>query len=290
MKSRFISIAVTISLLFIFNGSGICQDKASESDWMNKVSQGNINWSAGYVEAVGIGAPPDNLIKKINARPIALREAKANALRNLLEIIKNVQVDSTATIKDLIAGSEVVDTGIKGLVNGAEIVDYQYMPDGRAEMRLKTPLYGNLARIIMTLATPPPVGSAPDEAAVPAVEFVPASPAQVYTGMIVDARGIQARRAMTLKIFDEEGKAIYGLASVDIEYAIRDGMSGYSKDFITAQSHQRIGANPITVKALRSSGLGKSDIIISNIDAQKVRSLAGGASFLKKCKVMIVLD
>ena len=84
MKSRFTSVVITISLLFFFNGIGICQDKVSASDLVDKVGQGNINWSAGYIEAVGIGASPEKLAGKINARPIALRAAQKDALRNLL--------------------------------------------------------------------------------------------------------------------------------------------------------------------------------------------------------------
>lgn len=293
MKSKFTSVVVTISLLFLFTGTGICQDKVSASDLVDKVGQGNINWSAGYVEAVGIGALPDKLIRKINARPIAMREAKADALRNLLEIIKDVQVDSAASIKDFTVVSDVVDTQINGLVKGAEVADQQYRPDGRAEVKLRIPLYGNLAQIIMPLAM------AKQSAASALTEAAPAptlkaleSPSMlvVYTGMVVDARGIQARPAMLPRIIDEDGKEVYVSANVDIEYAIKEGMSGYSRDLTTAQSNQRVGANPITVKALRSSGTGKSDIIIGNADAQQIRSSAESAHFIKQCKVIIVLD
>jgi hypothetical protein len=292
MKSRFTSIAVIISLLLFFTGIGICQEKASVSDWVDKFGQGNINWSAGYVEAVGIGAPPEKLAGKINARPIAQREAKENALRNLLEIIKSVQVDSTKTLKDLTAGDNIIDTQVNALVKAAEIADYQYLPDGRAEVRLKMPLYGNLARIIMPQSVvKPAAGSALNEAAVPAEkELASASPAVIYTGMVVDARGIQTRPAMTLKISEEDGTEVYSLSKVDIEYAIKNGMSGYVLDLTAAQTNQRVGANPITIKALGVSGPGKSDIIIGNADAQKVRSTTESASFLKHCKIMIVLD
>jgi hypothetical protein len=293
MKSRFTSVAVTICLLFFFNGTGICQDKASASDWMDKVGQGNINWSTGYVEAVGIGALPDNLIKKINARPIALRTAKADALHNLLEIIKSVQVDSATAIKYFTVESDVVDTQISGLVTGAEVVDYQYMPDGRAEVKMRISLYGNLARIIMPLAMAKPSTETAQNEAAPA-SIAKDSVAQVvsvvYTGMIVDARGIQARPAMSPRIFDEDGTEVYSLSKVDIEYATKEGVNGYARDLTAAQTNQRVGANPITVKALGIRGPGKSDIIISNTDAQKVKSTAASASFLKQCKVIIVLD
>ena len=284
MKSRFTSIVFTISLLLVFTGIGLCQDKIGASDLVdNKVGQGNINWSAGYIEAVGIGALPDNLIRKINARPIALRAAQKNALNNLLEITKCVQVDSATSIKDFTVESDVVDTQVNGLVKSAIVADYQYMSDGTAEVKLRIPLYGNLTKIIMPLAM-----AIPQAEPIPSASEVPEH--VVCTGIVVDARGIQARPAMLPRIFDEDGKQVYGSANGDIEYAIKEGMSGYSRDLTTAQSNQRVGANAITVKALRSSGPGKSDIIISNADAQKVRSSAVSASFLKQRKVMIVLD
>ena len=281
MKSRFITVLITISLLLLFTGSGVCQNKVSAADLVDKVGQGNINWSAGYIEAVGIGALPDNLIRKINARPIALREAKANALRNLLEIIRGLQVDSATSIKDFTVGSDVVDAQVNGLAKGAEITDYQYMSAGTAEVRLKMPLYGNLAKIIMPLAM---------SMALPIPSALKVPEQVVYTGLVVDARGIQARPALLPRIIDEDGKEVYGSANVDIEYAIKNGISGYARDLMAAQSNQRVGANPITVKALSSSGAGKSDMIISNADAQKVRLSAVRASFLKQCNVIIVLD
>src|SRR5664280_504271 len=126
MKSRY-TFVVIISILLLFTGIGICQGKASAADVLDKVGQGNINWSAGYIEAVGIGAPPEKMAGKINARPIALRAAKEDALRSLLEITKGVQVDSATAIKDFAVGSsDVVDTQVSGLMKGAEVIYYQY--------------------------------------------------------------------------------------------------------------------------------------------------------------------
>jgi hypothetical protein len=293
MKSRLTSLIVTISLLLLLTRIGICQDRVSASDCVDKVGQGNINWSAGYIEVVGIGAPPEKSAGKINARPIALRAAQADAMRNLLEITKGVQVDSSISVKDFTVESDVIDTQVSGLVKGALIVYYQYMPDGEAEVRSRMPLYGNLAQIIMPLAMakPPAAPSLTGSVPAPAIKASESSSSPVvYTGMVVDARGIQARPAMFPRIFDEDSKEVYGSVNVDLEYAIKNGMSGYTRDLTTAQSNQRAGANPITVKAVRTSGPGKSDIIISNADAQQIKSSAESATFLKQCKVMIILD
>jgi hypothetical protein len=283
------SIAVIAGILLLFAGVGFCQDKVSMSEWVEKVGQGSVNWSAGYIEAVGIGAPSDKSIGKANARPMAMRAAKVDAYRNLLEITKGVQVDSATSVKDFTVESDVINTQVNGLVKGAVVVDQQYMSDGTVEVRLRMPLYGNLAQIIMPLAmAKPPVEPAPSAPAVTA----PAAPAApvAYTGMVVDARGIQARPAMSPRVYDEDGKEVYGSANVDREYAVQQGMSGYARDLTAAQSNQRVTASPITVKALRTNGPGKSDLIISNADAQQIRASAENMTFMKKCRVMVVLD
>ena len=295
MKSRFVSIAIIVGLLFLFAGAGFCQEKVSMNEWVEKVGQGSVNWSAGYIEAVGIGAPSDKSIGKANARPMAMRAAKVDAYRNLLEITKDVQVDSATTVKDFTVESDVINTQVNGLVKGAQVVKTDYMSDGTVEVTLRIPLYGGiLAQTIMPLAiAKPPVPPAPSvlEAPAPAVT-APAAPAApvAYTGMVVDARGIQARPAMSPRVFDEDGKEVYGSANVDREYAVQQGMSGYARDLNAAQSNQRVTVNPITVKALKTSGPGKSDLIISNADAQQIRASAENMTFMKKCRVMVVLD
>jgi hypothetical protein len=297
MKSRLMSLAVVAGILLLFTGAGFCQDKISMSEWVEKVGQGSVNWSQGYIEAVGIGAVPDRSVGKANARPMAMRAAKVDAYRNLLEITKGVQIDSATTVKDFMVESDVINSKVEGLVKGAQQVKTEYMSDGTVEVTLRMPLYGGVlaqTMIPLAIAKPPappepaPAPAAPAPVAAPPAP-APAGPA-AYTGMVVDARGIQARPAMSPRVFDEDGKEVYGSANVDREYAVQQGMSGYARDLNAAQSNQRVTANPITVKALRSSGAGHSDLIISNADAQQIRSAADNMTFMKKCRVMVVLD
>jgi hypothetical protein len=209
-------------------------------------------------------------------------------------------VDSTTTVKDFTVESDVINTQVSGLVQGAQVIDQRDMPDGTIEVKLRMPLYGNLARIIIPVAVekqkvapppePAPVVPAPPVPA-PVVTAPPAPAAPIaYTGMVVDARGIQARPAMSPRVFDEAGKEVYGSANVDRTFAVQQGMSGYARDLNAAQSNQRVTANPLTVKALQTSGPGKSDLVISNADAQKIKAAAENMSFMKQCRVMVVLD
>jgi len=270
-------------------GAGICQDKISASEWVEKIGQGAVNWSGGYIEALGIGAPADKSIGKASARPMALRAAKVDAYRNLLEITKGVRVDSTTTIRDFTVESDVINTQVDGMVKGAVVVNQEYMSDGTVEVRVRMPLYGNLSQVIIPASIEKRKDLKPPEApAAPAA--APAGPAVAYTGLVVDARGIQARPAMSPRIFDESGNEVYGSANVDREYAVQQGMSGYARDLTAAQSNQRVTNSPVTVKAIKTSGAGKADLVISNADAQQIKASAENAAFMKKCRVMIVLD
>jgi len=93
-----------VGVLFIFTSAGICQEKLTANDFVEKIGQGSINWTAGYVEAAGMGIAPDQTVAKINARPVALRAAKESASGYLLEMVKNVQVDSSRKVKDFMLG------------------------------------------------------------------------------------------------------------------------------------------------------------------------------------------
>ena len=153
---------------------------------------------------------------------------------------------------------------------------------------MSTPPEAPLPSVAAPSTTATPVVT-PPAAATPTPVATPPAPV-VYTGMVVDARGIQARPAMSPRIFDEDGKEIYSSVNVEREYALKQGVSGYARDLTAAQSNQRVTANPLTVKALKTSGAGKADLIISNAEAQQIRAAEASAAFMKQCRVMIVLD
>lgn len=305
MKLRYIIAAGVMGLVLLSAGSVFCEDTVSMSEWTQLVEKiganGSVNWSAGYIEAVGIGAPPDRYIGKPQARPNALRAAEVVAKRNLLEITKGVRIDSSTTVKDYAVESDVINSQVEGVIKGAQVVKQEYMSDGTVEVTVRMPLFGNFSQVVMPkimekklsitppAATPPP---APPEPVVAApVAPPPAVPAAVvYTGLVVDARGMQARPAMSPKIVDESGQEVYGTIIVDREFAVQQGVSGYARDLTSAQGNARVTNNPLTVKGVKAQGAGKSDIIISNADAAALRAAADNLAFMKKCRVMIVLD
>jgi hypothetical protein len=292
-------------MFFLLAGIGLCEEKGATPEgaqMIEQIGQGKINWSIGYIEAKGIGAPPDRLVGKPGARPAAIRAAEIIARRNLLEITKGVRIDSTTVVRDFTIESDVINSQVEGFVKGAVMVgEPDYMSDGTVEVIVRMPLLGDLSRIIMprVLERKPPEVVAPPEQPVPAQVAPPPAPAapgpaapapEVYTGLVVDARGIQARPAMSPRIIDENGKEVYGAMNVEREYAVQQGMSGYARDLTAAQSNPRVTNNPISVKGLKTAGPGRSDIVIATANADRIRAASDNLTFMKKCRIMIVLD
>lgn len=255
----------------------------AQGEVVQQFDQGSINWSTGKVVAVGIGAPPDKPANMAQARAMARRAAITVARRNLLEISQGVQVDSMTLVKDFTVKSDIIRTSVQGVVRNAQVIDTAYMSDGSVEVTMAMNLGGEFANVILP---PPPVGT--EFPMPPPGTEMPTS--QVYTGMVIDARGLGARPAMAPKIVDESGKEIYGSAMVNREFAVQQGMVGYAKDLSAAQGNNRVTDRPVTIKALRTSGAAKCDVVISDSDAARLTSAAENLSFLQKCRVMVVLD
>jgi hypothetical protein len=282
-KYLFVLVAAVLVLLA---GGAYAQLVGSVTDVVNPVgSTGKVDWSTGVITAVGIGAPPAQPANAAQARAMAERAAQVVAYRNLLEAVKGVQVDSTTTVENFIVSSDVIKVQVSGIIQGAMVMDKKYMSDGSVEVTVGMKLTGALADALLP-KTPPasvPVPAAGTSAAQPQA-------GQLYTGLVVDARGLGIRPAMAPKILNEEGKEVYGSAWVNRDYAVREGMVGYLKDPAAAQTNPRVTDKPMTVKALKVSGDGRVDMVISNADAATIQGAAQNLSMLQKCRVIILVD
>lgn len=249
--------------------------------------EGSINWSSGIVRAVGIGAPPEWSYGKPQARPMALTAARMVAYRNLMEVVQGVQIESSTKVENFMLTDDTIRAQVDGMIRGAQVVKKEYMSDGTVEVTVEMNLHGGFAQLVLpqdiqqveSIKTNPPATT----------RTVSTRP-KGYTGLVVDARGLGAKPAMAPKVLDENGQEVYGSAYVSREYAVQQGMAGYSKNIESACQHPRVTSNPLIVKGLRTEGPGHSDIVISAADAAKLRSASGNLSFLKKCRVMFVVD
>ncbi|MCX5909587.1 MAG: LPP20 family lipoprotein, partial [Deltaproteobacteria bacterium] len=116
---------------------------------IEKLPNGVINWSQGMVTAKGSGAPPTGITVPAQARLMAERAAKADALRNLLEAVKGVRVDAETTVESFTTKNDVVMTRVSGIVKGATVIDRRYLSDGGVEVTVGVNLTGELLAVML---------------------------------------------------------------------------------------------------------------------------------------------
>ena len=220
---------------------------------------------------------------------MALRAAKLDAYRNILEVIEGVRIQSSTLVKNFMMADDTISAQVNGMVRGAQVAKQEYMSDGTVEVTLEMNLKGGFAQLVLPedIKQVEPIKASSSSSS---SQSSPPPDNKAYTGLVVDARGLNAKPAMSPRVLDENGQEVYGAAFVSREYAVQQGMSEYSKNIDSATKNQRVTANPIIVKAIKTEGTGKTDLVINNSEASSLRGAPENLSFLKQCRVIIVVD
>ncbi len=296
--------------LFLIGLAALVPCLVSGQGYVQSVGSGDVNWTSQVVRATGIGAP--NVAMPLpQQRAGALRAAKMDALRNVLETIKGVALNSETTVENAIVASDVIKTKVEGAVRGFRVVDTRYMSSGDVEVDVEVPLTGIIADAVLpssfgggsfmaagggavcpTCGQPWPSGRpVPSNAgSTGGGSLAGDSAGDGVSGLIIDCRGFSLRPAMAPRIVDESGNEVYGSRFVSREYAVDIGMVGYEKDVARAAKNDRVTATPMVVKAVQASGPNRTDVVVSAADAKRIHGAAVNANFLQHCKVMFVLD
>jgi hypothetical protein len=119
------------------------------ADAVDRTNSGAINWTTSEVYATGVGAPPPHPANAAQARAMAERAAFVVALRNLLETVKGVRVDSESAVENFMTKSDVIRTKVDGLVKGARTVKTQYLSDGSVEVLVALSLKGEFLNAVV---------------------------------------------------------------------------------------------------------------------------------------------
>ena len=267
------------------------------NDAVQQVDNGAMNYSNGFVVATGIGAISPLAQNPGMARATAVRAAKVDAMRNLLEAVMAITVSSETTVRGAAIENDVVKTSVEGMVRGARMrdidgdgrgsnSDIRYLSDTSIEIEMEVHMSG-ISEVIL-----PPAGYAP--APVAGGAPAPAAPAAprpgTVTGLIVDARGLGLRPAMSPKIVDQNGGVVYGAGNFTREFAVKFGVAGYSKNLEQAQQDPRVVGNPLVVKGVGVQGANKADLVLATGDVSRVKGADSSGKFLSNCKVMILID
>ncbi|MGH7496455.1 MAG: LPP20 family lipoprotein [bacterium] len=275
------AVAVTVVGVQVCFGQSVTQSVGT---------QGTVDWSQRKIRATGVAAPNPNMPPG-SQRAGALEAAKLTALRNLLQTVKGMAIDSETLVNNAMVESDVIRTSVSGFVQGFTVVDTRYMSDMSVEVEVEIPIAG-----ISDVVLPPgaalqgDLGNPNSGYGLPGGQGAPSVPAGVITGIVINAKGLGVVPAMAPKILDEDGNEVYGSRLVNRDWAVQQGMVGYAKVLNEARANKRVAPNAMVLNALKAAGNNKADVVISNADAQALQQASTSQSFLDKCQVMFVVD
>ena len=155
---------------------------------VTQLDNGSINYSDQTITAVGIGFVPTNAVNAGQARRMALRIAKQDAMRQLIEIVNGVTLTSETTMSGAMV-DDVINTKVRGFIRGARPIGQpKYLSDTSVEMEYSVPMSG-----ISDIVLPPvavPTANQPAEGNAAATSAGDATQAGGVTGVIIDARAV----------------------------------------------------------------------------------------------------
>jgi len=113
-------------------------------------------------------------------------------------------------------------------------------------------------------------------------------PPGAYTGLIVDASGLGAKRSIAPKIVGPEGKEVWGTVKCSASWAVCYGIAAWAHALKQAKTSVRAGTNPLVIPAQQVLGPYSSTFRISVEDIARVRKADAVSHFLKNCNVVFV--
>jgi len=118
----------------------------------------------------------------------------------------------------------------------------------------------------------------------------------VYTGLIVDARGLGLQRGMSPKIYSESGQLIYAGVTAPQAFIQEAGIASYGQE-LTPELLRRIQpgkdpvkVSPLVVKALEVTDTTETSVIISDADAESILDALNTYDFLAQYSVIFLID
>ena len=266
-KTRKTLWGVAVWAVLAAGGSASANEKAV----IEKLEHGEVNWTEKTVLSTGSGAPNLKLSNVAQVRLAAERAAKLDAYRNILETLKGVKITANTSGGDQLANGQI-RTQVEGIIRGCKTVDTRYYSDGGVDVVIKCPLDGGLATVLAPIKEHKEVSTKGE---------------QKYSGLIIDAIGLKAQPALAPKVTADNGQEIYSAAMVNPNNLRLHGAAVYTRSIEDAKQNDRVGANPLVLKATSVGDL-PSEIKISAEDARKLKDQ--NLTFLAEARVVIATD
>lgn len=291
---------LALCFLVLFCGGALLTATADAGDphLIKAIGAGMVNWSQGVVEAKGKAKPPESFRGNQQGRSLAVQNAVETARVNLFHTIEKIRVNADQQIGDVLRASNEIAEKLNDMIHHAKVISQKYLTDGTVEVTIQLSLYGGFLQLMLPpdikqieSVKPLPRKRKPEKKIIDAdAELNSAYKTERYTGLVVDARGIGITPAIAPRIVDENGEEVFGAKFASREFAVQQGMVGYTVALPPAVDDPRVADHPLVIKSIKVKETGPCDIVISLSDANRLRSHSNHLCFLRRCCVIIVSD
>ena len=281
-----IILSIVLSLL-LFSSSAL-----AFQGYVQSVGEGGtIAWGNGDIAVVRAVAKSNNETTPYS--PLAVRKAVSKARRLLLDMVINTRINAKQTVSAAIADDRELFAQIRGLIHNSLFQGpSQFDEEGAVQVSEK--FRGQLAELILPTTIQFQSGIAPKLSTYMAQEEteleVVGSIVTGYTGVIIDARGLKITPALAPVIYGREGLGAYGAFLVSRSNAVNKGVVAYADTADLAVLKERVGNNPLRVKAVSAYGSWRTDLIVETDMGRLVRAIMKYGDIVKNCRVVIVMD
>jgi hypothetical protein len=211
--------------------------------------------------------PPSNAKNDGQKELLARRGVFLDAQRNQLETLAGIQVNSDTTMINLTA-NDVVRSQVEGVVQGAIVTRHEW--DAESE--------------ILTVDMEIPLERARDVFEDPSRVSEPE--ADTPTGLVIDARGLNAVPSLFFRIYTESGVEVTAQAIAFYITTLPDGMGAPIDDAI---ADLRVADRPFGMRAI---GLREDriDIVVSDADGRDLGAFLRQRNFFRDGRILVVMN
>lgn len=250
-------------------------ESTSRADWVSKKFISNISMDT---------------VKAQLQMPSGKKQASAHIKMKMPQVIQrpllSLYVDSRRRLSDYILSDEISLVDVYNMINNGYKTPDVFSSDSKKLNTTNTiDINGMVADLVKH-----PAAYTPEEP----IESVPSRP---YTGIIIDARGKLPVHGEYIKdnaspcffptIWDENMNVIYEKSVVQPSVIREKGLIAY--DF-QQETSERIGSDPLYIRAVEVFGRNRTDPIIKRSDALKILTVPENVKLLNEGKVVILLD
>lgn len=268
--------AVISSAFAQFDNSTL--SSTSKVDWTNKKFTSRISMD---IEKAGITLPEG----RISAE--SLIKIKTPSL--LKDPVLSLFVDSASLLGDMVLTDVITLEQVTNIVEQARQTPALFSADGKACNATNTIDMENIGRLLVKHKYP----------------YTPEEPIEIvtsrsYTGIIIDARGAlpvhgeyvssEVYPAFFPTLWDEEMNIIYEKNIADKNVVQNQGLVCYNWQDNFELYEDRVGTDPLYIKASKVYGRNRTDPIIRRKDSLKIITVEENRKLLREGKIVILLD